>query len=103
MNFACQTKLQTKLVALSLLILATACAHHPYQAKPLDPAAVTAKLANKDVANSDFKAYLIKQGRALDKQGYEKDKLPFAEWGIDELTLCALYFNPKLDVAKAQL
>ena len=100
MNFACQTKLQTKLVALSLLILATACTHQPYQAKPLDPTAVRAKLANKDAASADFKAYLIKQGYA---EGDEKDNLPFAEWGIDELTLCALYFNPKLDVAKAQL
>jgi outer membrane protein, heavy metal efflux system len=96
MNFACQTKLQTKLVALSLLVLATACTHQPYQAKPLDPAQVRAKLANKDVTNADFKAYLI-------KQGYDESKLPFAEWGVDELTLCALYFNPKLDVAKAQL
>jgi outer membrane protein, heavy metal efflux system len=95
MNFARQTKLQTKLVALSLSLslLATACTHQPYQAKPIDPAAITAKLANKDVANADFKAYLI-------KQGYTEN---ITQWGIDEMTLCALYFNPKLDVAKAQL
>ena len=79
-----------------MCLLASACAHQPYQAKPIVSAAVTAKLANKDPASKDFKAYLI-------KQGYDADKLPFAEWGVDELTLCALYFNAKLDVAKAQL
>ena len=81
---------------LSLCLLASACAHQQYQAKPIDGAAVTTKLANKDPASADFKAYII-------KQGYDGNKLPFAEWGVDELTLCALYFNPKLDVAKAQL
>lgn len=79
-----------------MCLLASACAHQPYQAKPIDVSAVTAKLNNKDVTNADFKAYLI-------KQGYAESKLPFTEWGVDELTLCALYFNPKLDVAKAQL
>ena len=79
-----------------MCLLASACAQQPYQAKPIDGAAVTAKLANKDPASADFKAYLI-------KQGYDESKLPFAEWGVDELTLCALYFNPKLAVAKAQL
>ena len=81
---------------LSLCLLTSGCALQSYQAKPLNSAAVTAKLANKDATNADFQAYLI-------KQGYEKDKLPFTNWGVDELTLCALYFNPKLDVAKAKL
>ena len=79
-----------------MCLLASACAHQPYQAKPIDAAAVTAKLNNKDITNADFKAYLI-------KQGYAENKLPFTEWGVDELTLAALYFNAKLDVAKAQL
>ena len=81
---------------LGLSLLATGCAHEKYQAKPLDPARASAKLADKDGASADFKAYLIKQGYA------EKD-LPFATWGLNELTLCALYHHTKLDVAKAQL
>jgi outer membrane protein, heavy metal efflux system len=83
-------------VTLTLCLIASACTHQSYQAKPIDQVAVTTKLVNKDPASADFKAYLI-------KQGYAQKDLPFAEWGIDELTLCALYFNPKLDVAKAQL
>ena len=81
---------------LSLCLIATGCAQLPYQAKPLNPAQTSAKLINKDASSDDFKAYLI-------KQGYAQENLPFAEWGLNELTLCALYFNPKLDLAKAQL
>ena len=84
------------IATLSLCVLASGCTHQQYQAKPLNPAQINAKLRNKDVNDVDFNAYLI-------KQGYVKKDLPFTEWGIDELTLCALYFNPKLDVAKAQL
>jgi outer membrane protein TolC len=89
---------QKKLIfvcALAAALLAS-CATEQYQAKPLEPAQTTAKILNKDVANDDFKAYLI-------KQGYAESQLPIAEWGLNELTLCALYFHPKLDVAKAQL
>ena len=84
------------IVTLSLCLLTSGCAHEQYQAKPLNQSQITAKLRNKDVNDSNFKAYLI-------KQGYANESLPFAEWGLNQLTLCALYFNPKLDVAKAQL
>jgi outer membrane protein, heavy metal efflux system len=87
---------QSKLLLLSLLIMATGCAHEQYQAKPLEPSAVTNKLLNKDASSANFKAYLVKQGYA------EKD-LPFATWGLSELTLCALYHHSKLDIVKAQL
>ncbi len=81
--------------ALATFLLAS-CATEQYQAKPLDAAQTSAKLLNKDATSAEFKAYLI-------KQGYAENQLPFAKWSLNELTLCALYFNPKLDVAKAQL
>ena len=79
-------------IACSLLL---ACATEKYEAKPINVAQITAKILAKDIGNADFKAYLI-------KQGYQESTLPFTAWGLDELTLCALYFNPQLDVAKAQ-
>ncbi|MEQ1599390.1 MAG: TolC family protein [Methylotenera sp.] len=94
MNYSSQSNIL--IVTLGLCMLAAGCANAPYQAKPLDPAQISAKLLNKDATSAEFKVYLIRQGYA------EKD-LPFAEWGLSELTLCALYFHPKLDVAKAQL
>lgn len=84
------------IACLGLGLLTAGCANEKYQAKALDSSLISAKLLNKDVKSADFKAYLIKQGYA------EKD-LPFATWGLSELTLCALYHHTKLDVAKAQL
>lgn len=45
--------------------------------------------------SAEFSVYLI-------SQGYTKDQLPIKEWGLRELTLSAFYFNPQLDVARAQ-
>jgi outer membrane protein, heavy metal efflux system len=81
---------------ISVSLLASSCALEKYQAKPLNTAHSSTKLLNKDPTGADFKAYLI-------KQGYDANKLPFTEWGLNELTLCALYYHPKLDLAKAQL
>jgi len=84
------------IVTISVSLLASSCALEKYQAKPLNTAQSSAKLLNKYATSADFEAYLI-------KQGYDASKLPLKEWGLNELTLCALYYNPKLDVAKAQL
>ena len=86
-----------KIILLSIACgLLIGCATDKYEAKPISVEKITAKILAKDVTNPDFKAYLI-------KQGYQEENLPFATWGLDELALCALYFNPKLDVAKAQM
>lgn len=84
------------IACLGLGLLTSGCANEKYQAKTFDSSLISARLLNKDATSADFKAYLIKQGYA------EKD-LPFATWGLNELTLCALYHHTKLDVAKAQL
>ena len=95
--FKNQVKL-TKIVATCVIVSAlfTACANQKYQAKPINPQQVTAKILAKDPLSADFKAYLI-------KQGYAENSLPFASWGLQELTLSALYHHTKLDIAKAQL
>lgn len=80
-------------ISCSLLL---ACATEKYTAKPLSIEKTTAKIFAKDPSEASFKNYLI-------KQGYRETELPFKSWGLDELTLCALYFHSKLDVAKAQL
>ena len=81
---------------MGLSVFMTGCANEKYLAKPLDPASSTAKLLSRDATSADFNAYLI-------KQGYVEKDLPFATWGLNELTLCALYHHTKLDVAKTQL
>ncbi len=73
--------------------LFTSCSYIPYQAKPLVQQAITVKLINKDPASPEFNSYLKIQGLTL---------LPIQSWGLNELTNCALFFNPALDVAKAK-
>ena len=65
-------------------------------AKPLDAQAVSTKILSKDLSSPAFKDHLL-------KQGYSQSDLPIDTWGLNELTHAALFFNPKLDVAKAQL
>ena len=84
------------IACLGLGLLTAGCATEKYQAKPLDPLRISARLLNKDSTSLNFKAYLI-------TQGYVEKDLPFATWGLNELTLSALYHHTKLDVAKAQL
>jgi len=76
--------------------LINGCAKEKYVAKPLDAQIVNAKISSKNPANAGFNAYLI-------RQGYAETNLPLQIWGLEELTNAALYFNPKLDVVKAQL
>jgi cobalt-zinc-cadmium efflux system outer membrane protein len=85
--------ISTLLIFSSLII---SCAKQQYIAKPLDTHAVSAKILSKNLSDPAFKQY-------LSKQGYQADELPVQLWGLNELTYAALYFNPQLDVAKAQL
>lgn len=64
--------------------------------KPLNSKLTTKGLLAKDPNSPLFKQYLL-------EQGYAEHQLPFIEWGIDELTLCALYFHTKLDIVKQEL
>jgi outer membrane protein, heavy metal efflux system len=79
-----------------LTSLTTGCAKEKYVAKPIQSTQVSAKIVAKSPVSADFKAYLV-------KLGYAENTLPFQSWGLDELTLSALYHHPKLNVAKAQM
>lgn len=72
-----------------------ACSFQSYQAKPLDPQASLAKLDEKDLNGSAFLQFML-------AHGYQKDQLPVAAWGLEELTYCALFFHPSLNVYQAQ-
>lgn len=83
----------TALICLSLTL--GACGFQQYVAKPIYPEAITAKIENKSPDDKTFLQFLI-------NNGYQPDQLPIQQWGIDELTFCALFFHPNLDVARAQ-
>lgn len=49
-----------------------------------------------DPFGAEFRDYAI-------AQGYPASELPIRQWGLRELTLCALFFHPQLDVARTKL
>jgi outer membrane protein TolC len=90
----------TKLIPISslaagLAVFLGACSFQQYVAKPIDPVANFAKFEQKDPASAAFHQYLL-------NNGYSAESLPIQQWDIDDLTYCALFFHPSLDVARAQ-
>lgn len=73
----------------------TACSFQNYLPKPIDTQANSAKFELRDPASEQFHQYLL-------NNGYPADRLPIQQWGLNELTYCALFFHPSLDVARAQ-
>lgn len=83
------------LLAAGLAACLTACSFQKYIPKPIDTQANSAKFELRDPANEQFHQYLL-------SNGYPADRLPIQQWGLNELTYCALFFHSSLDVARAQ-
>lgn len=71
------------------------CVFQEYIAKPLNTAEIAEKFARRQVDHQQFHDYLL-------ANGYNPAQIPIQQWGADELVYCALFFNPNLDVARAQ-
>lgn len=78
-----------------LLALISGCGFQQYSVKPIVQAANIEKIQRKDPADAKFQQYLV-------SNGYAENKLPLQQWSSEDLTYCALYFHPSLDVARAQ-
>lgn len=85
----------TAALTVCMPLFLSSCNFIEYRPKPIDTAVNTAKFANKDPSNQDFQQYLR-------NNGYAENDLPLKQWGLDELTYCALFFHPSLDLARAQ-
>lgn len=83
----------TALICLSFTL--AGCGFQQYVAKPINLEAITKKIENKSPESTAFHEFLI-------NNGYLPNQLPIQKWGIDELTFCALFFHPNLDIARAQ-
>lgn len=78
-----------------LCFMLSACGFQHYVAKPIDTNAISTKIEYKNPESAEFQQFLI-------SNGYSPDVLPLQRWGVDELTFCALFFHPSLEVARAQ-
>lgn len=81
------------LICLPLLL--AACGFEQYIAKPIHTEAIAIKIEAKNPESTQFQQFLI-------NNGFSPEHLPVKQWGVDELTYCALFFHPSLEVARAQ-
>ncbi len=93
--FFVQRPLNLLLATLALCALQS-CAQGVYTVKPLDAKIVSQQLSDKTPSDTAFEAFLL-------QNGVSAAELPLRSWTLSNLTLAAVYFNPKLTVAKAQL
>ena len=83
------------LLAIFIVLFLTNCSFKTYETKPLINEKIIDKINAKDPESAPFKAF-------LNNQGLNDDQLPINEWGLKELMLCALFFNPKIEIAKKE-
>ncbi|PKO43858.1 MAG: TolC family protein [Betaproteobacteria bacterium HGW-Betaproteobacteria-22] len=76
-------------------VVLTGCGFQSYAAKPLDVNQISQKISHKTPHSDEFKQYLI-------NNGYPAALIPIKQWGLTELSYCAIFFHPSLDVARTQ-
>ena len=80
------------LLALALL---AGCAPYKYRAAPISPAAVAAGLYSRSLDDPDLRTWMQRSA------GFETSSWPLRVWDLHSLILAAYYYNPDLDVARA--
>jgi cobalt-zinc-cadmium efflux system outer membrane protein len=83
------------LFSATLILNLASCGFQDYIAKPINTAAISEKIASRRIDDQRFHEYLI-------ANGYQAEQLPIQQWSGDDLVLFALFYNPSLDVARAQ-
>jgi outer membrane protein, heavy metal efflux system len=85
------------IVILGALVALAACApavrYHP---QPIAPAAAAARLENRSLRDPGLKLFLEQN------LGHPAAAWPLESWNLNELALAAYYFNPQMQVARAQ-
>jgi outer membrane protein TolC len=82
---------------LPALMLVTGCAPYKYRAAPISTQALAQSLQARSLDDSDLRSWM-KQAA-----GYQPSAWPLERWELNQLTLAAFYFNPDLDVARANV
>lgn len=78
-----------------IVLFLTNCSFKAYETKPLKNEKIIDKITDKDPESPLFKAF-------LNNQDLNDSQLPIKEWGLKELMLCALFYNPKIEIAKKE-
>ncbi len=89
-------KSATGVTALILVLLLTSCAYQHYHPAPLSPAQTAASLQARSLQDPRLRMFIDA------KMGHTLSTGPIRKWNLDTLTLAAFYFNPSMEVARAQ-
>lgn len=79
-----------RIIGAAILVCLAGCA--TYQPKDLEPAAAQARLDSRRLDDAGLRRFLVAQGLA-----------ETGAWDLPRLTLAAFYFQPELEVARAEL
>jgi outer membrane protein TolC len=82
-------------VMLLVPLLVTGCARYKYHTAPISPQALATSLEARSLDDPALQSWM-KQAA-----GYQAPSWPLETWDLNSLTLAAFYFNPDLDVARA--
>lgn len=85
-----------KFATLLLLLSLFACTNHKYEAQPLDPEKNYHSIVEQDLDSEEFKVF-------LEMNNYSTRAWPIQRFGLEELSLAALFFNPALKSSLAEL
>lgn len=85
----------SSLLASFIVLFLSSCSFVSYEPRPMVNEKIIEKIITKDPEDAEFKSFLL-------NQGFKDDQLPIKEWGLNELMLCALFFNPKIEIAKKE-
>ena len=84
-------RIYSRLVLTVLVGVSGGCVNYTYQPEPLQPDSFYHERLSASVDSQEFREFLMQEGIA--------DKWPPDNWGLDELALAQLYFNPEISVA----
>ncbi len=90
-----QKKFTLLILASLLLFIFSGCVFVKFDPKPLIKEEITRNITEKSPEIIEFKDF-------LQKQGFKDDQLTIKEWGLNELILGALFYNPRIEIAKKE-
>jgi outer membrane protein TolC len=82
---------------LLILELATGCARYKYHAVPISPPALAHGLYNRSLDDPELHSWMQRSAN------FQTPSWPLDTWDLNSITLAAYYFNPDLDVARANV
>lgn len=87
--------MRIRLSACTLLLMLCGCAPYRYLSIPVSPPILADTLEARSLDDAGLRTWM------KDAAGYDPS-WPLATWDLNSLTLAAYYFNPQMDVARAQ-